>query len=246
MQKFTSPSILASFLLTVSLTGCGTPLNVFALFSVPQVHNAQSFTADVTDSNAFYACRGFEKVVVAGLTTPKLTGCSRETLPQAGNPEAFAKQEDSLRVEKSSGQLSAVQLKTLDGQTAGLLSTYTELKSLYGPIDTPAKALSFVLLQKSSRELLNQDTINAYFIPDKYHPQTTFQQISKLSKLQDNIDGTQVVAAADGGFTVKNLMVDADCPHDTAYSTDFSISRSGEIQQLAERAIFRREGCPIE
>lgn len=128
-----------------------------------------------------------------------------------------------------------------------VLGSVDQVRDFYAPIESPAEALSYLLAVTDAIQLLNNTALpdpgEAFWLDDHW----AFRQgaVYRVSQLE----ATRVEAQGDG-FVVKNILRDRDCiptGEDTlASSSDYRVSRSGEIQLLQSTEIFSFGPCPIE
>lgn len=173
---------------------------------------------------------------VGGLDTPAITACQFLMQPTSqldGSAKPF--DPDALRLDRSFLTERALRLSYQAGDQVRQIQTYAELKAIYAPIESPAEALSFVLLKTYGSQLLTQETINNLL--------TGASAESGPQWLVARTPGTQVRRQADGGFLVQNLLVGGMC---AGSSISYQISAGGDVTKTAETPLYRQKVCPVE
>lgn len=246
------PGTFNTLMIVVSLCGlsaCGSfnQLSARQTIKVKSVQNLVSL-ANLSEAEAealrlkFKPCLSSEDALIAGLNSPQVTGC--DFLVQQ-NSNLSAEQtpwtEDHLRHDRSFLTERSIQLRYQGANGAEMkLQTYTQLKAQFGPVDSPAKALSFVLLKTAFSQILSQKSLDSYVLLSK----EAGGHVDEI--LRRDIDSTQVETLPDGGFRIKNLLLNADCPSSRALAVNYLISRSGDIQRESETPIYSLTRCPVE
>lgn len=231
------------------LSACA-PFNTLLPVTQPvTVKNAQNLMtlSNLNTSQAnelrqkYKQCLSSEDALIAGLDSPQVTSCSFSVqLNKPASEEHTPWTEDNLRHDRTYLTERSIQLSYQGAKGPETIQTYTQLKEKFGPVDTAAKALSFVLLKTPFSQILNQTTINDFLA----NPDNRSQYVEEI--LRPDIDGTQVETLPDGSYRVKNLLLNSSCPGPVAKAVSYRISRSGEIQTDGETPIYRLTKCPVE
>ena len=157
---------------------------------------------------------------------------------ELSSSEAIPK--DALRLDPTFLSTRWYKIFVPEGASFKVLESFAALKAAYAPVESPAEALSFVLLKEARSGLLRQDSV----------PELTGDNLQFLTEEAEGTQTAVLEAGNEEGFEVLHVLLDSGCNgqenETTAYSVDFQVSSTGDIREIRRTPLYITKNCPIE
>ena len=184
-------------------------------------------TAEQAERDAQTACNQQSPgLFISGLSpNPPVGYCTEQQTPTA----------DDLRGDPgipTVGFPSVTRIGVLQAGTLQQVGTFSELKALYAPVESPEEALAFALLKNFRTQRLTDDTFKSNL--PKAPDQVTFAT--------ETIEGTRIVGIGDGSYSVTNVLFDDSCASmgrfDEVFAVDYRVEANGDVTETDKRLLY--------
>ena len=230
-------------LLLLALAGCSPNSISLSEIKSLKIHPGDSLSTQAVSAElsaqiiADFDCQPIENPpFLEGLQpNPPKAGCQVMELSRS---EAIPK--DALRLDPTFLSTRWYKIFVPEGASFKVLESFAALKAAYAPVESPAEALSFVLLKEPKSEILRQDAV----------PEAAGDNLQFLAEEAEGTHAAVLEAGNEEGFQVLHVLMDSSCSgsdnQTTAYSADFHVSPTGDIRETKRTPLYIIKNCPQE